>query len=77
MDRHTSFLSLHSHPIIERLAKKRNITKKQALDLYYNSNFYEMYEKEDTKLWHFSSVTLSNLLNQELTTGKIDFPVEG
>ena len=77
MDRHTSFISLHSHPIVERLAVKRNITKKHALSLYYNSDLYKIYEAEDTKLWHFSSVTLAEMLDRELATGKLDFPVEG
>jgi len=45
--------------------------------LFYNSNFYRLYEREDTKLWHFSSITLIDLLNQEATTGHIEFPVEG
>ena len=71
------FLALHSHPIVERLAQTQGITKKNALDLYFNSHFYKLYERENTKLWHFSNVTLADLLNQEITTGHIEFPVEG
>jgi len=70
-------MALHNHPIVESLAKMRKIPKKEALDLFYNSNFYRLYEREDTKLWHFSNVTLTDLLNQEITTGRIEFPVEG
>ena len=79
MDRnqHISFIALHSHPIIESLAQIRNISIKNALDLFYNSNFYKLYENENTKLWHFSNVTLTDLLNQEITNGHIEFPVEG
>jgi len=36
-----------------------------------------LYERENTKLWHFSNVTLTDLLVQEITTGQIEFPVEG
>jgi len=71
------FLSLHSHTIVEILAKKMNVSKRKALDMFYNSDFYSSYELEHTKLWHFSSITLANLLHQEVTTGHIDFPVEG
>jgi hypothetical protein len=71
------FMALHSHPIIEMLSKMIEVSKKDALDAYYNSNFYSLYEKENTKLWHFSNVTLVNLLNQEIVTGNIEFPVEG
>jgi len=76
-DSYINFMALHSHPIIESLAQMRNISKRRALDLFYNSVFYGLYEREDTKLWHFSNVTLTDLLNQEITTGHIEFPVEG
>lgn len=32
---------------------------------------------EETKLWHFSPVLLVDLLEQELETGEIEYPVEG
>ena len=72
-----SFMALHSHPIVESLAQKLNIPNKKALDLFYSSAFYRIYERENTKLWHFSNVTLTDLLYQEITTGTIEFPVEG
>jgi len=72
-----SFLALHSHPIVEQLSQMQGITEKNALDVYFNSHFYKLFERENTKLWHFSNVTLAGLLNQELTTGHIEFPVEG
>jgi len=72
-----SFLALHSHPIIESLARMMNISRREALDLFYGSSFYGLYEREDTKLWHFSNVTLTDLLSQEITNGHIEFPVEG
>ena len=76
-DNYTGFMALHTHPIINNLAQIKNIPKRTALDLFYNSNFYRLYERENTKLWHFSNVTLADLLNQEITTGHMDFPVEG
>ena len=76
-DNYISFMALHSHPIVESLAEKMGISRREALDLFYNSNFYRVYEREDTKLWHFSNVTLADLLNQEMMTGYIEFPVEG
>jgi len=77
MDRHTSFMALHSHPIVERLAETQRIPKNKALDLFYSSDFYRLYERESTKLWHFSYVTLADMLNQEVVAGRIEFPVEG
>ena len=74
---HLGFMALHSHPIVESLAQTMNVSKREALDLFYNSNFYRLYEREDTKLWHFGTVTLTDLLYTELTTGHLEFPVEG
>ena len=76
-DSYNSFMALHSHPIVESFAQIQNIPKIKALDLFYNSNLYRLYEREETKLWHFSNVTLTDLLIQEITTGNIEFPVEG
>ena len=79
MDNETyiSFMALHSHPIIEGLTALRNISKRDALEFFYTSKLYKLYEREDTKLWHFSNVTLTDMLNQEITEGHIVFPVEG
>ena len=72
-----NFMALHSHPIVENIAQMRSIPKREALDLFYGSDLYRLYERENTKLWHFSNVTLADMLNQELTDGYIEFPVEG
>lgn len=74
---YTSFMALHSHPIVEMLAKTLNVPKRKALDLFYNSALYRIYERENTKLWHLSNITLAELLIQEIKTGHIEFPVEG
>ena len=76
-DSYISFMALHSHPVVESLAEIRKISKRSALDMFYQSDFYRLYERENTKLWHFSTVTLTDVLNQEITTGHLEFPVEG
>ena len=76
-DSYISFMALTTHPIVESIAQMQNLSKRKALDFFYNSHFYRIYERENTKLWHFSNVTLTDLLNQEITTGHIEFPVEG
>ena len=77
MDKHTAFLSLTSYSIVEDLANRRSISKREALSLYYNSNLYRLYEREETKLWHFSWVALAEMLDNEITTGRLEIPVEG
>ena len=76
-DSYVSFMALHTHPIEERLAEMREITKREALDLLYRSDLYRLYEQEKTKLWHFSNVALADLLNHEIASGHAAFFVEG
>ena len=47
-----------------------------ATDEFYNSEVYALLEQEDTKLWHFSPLTLFNMLDEEKKTGKFTFPEE-
>ena len=76
-EQHNSIMAVHNPAIIDRIAKNRRITSIEAIDKFYNSELYDLYEKEATKLWHFSYVTIADLLDQELDTGYIEFPVEG
>ena len=43
---------------------------------FYNSKVYSLLEQEDTKLWHFSPLTLFNMYDEEKRTGNFVFPEE-
>ena len=43
---------------------------------FYGSNLYALLEQEDTKLWHFSPLTLFNMFDEEKKTGNFEFPEE-
>jgi len=60
--------------VVREIIKSRNVTEQEAFELLYSSFLYSKLEIEDTKLWHLSQLTLANLLNEELETGKIEFP---
>ena len=62
--------------ILELLMKDRNLTLEEASDLLYNSQLYAALEDEKTKLWRLGYPLLHDLLEEELTTGKITFPEE-
>ena len=62
--------------VIREIIKSRNISEQEAFELLYSSFLYSKLEIEATKLWHFSQLTLANLLNEELETGTIEFPEE-
>ena len=75
--RHNGMMSLYNSAIADAIVYKNNISYKEAIDSFYNSRLYDLYEKEETKIWHFSCVCIADLLAQELEKGYIDFPVEG
>lgn len=48
----------------------------EASDHFYKSKVYEKLEKEETKMWHFSPLTLFNMFDEEQKTGDFTFPEE-
>ena len=62
--------------IIKLLIDNRNLSLEDASELLYNSQVYKALEDEETKLWRLSYPFLYDLLEEELTTGKITFPEE-
>lgn len=47
-----------------------------AANEFYSSNLYAVLEQEETKLWHFSPLTLFNMFDEEKKTGSFTFPEE-
>ena len=47
-----------------------------ASKVFYDSKVYELLEKEKTKLWHLSPLTLFNMFDEEKKTGSFAFPEE-
>ena len=43
---------------------------------FYESKVYALLEQEDTKLWHFSPLTLFNMYDEEKKTGNFEIPEE-
>ena len=62
--------------IVEIIMGKRGLTNIDATRLLYDSSLYAMMENEASKLWHLSPLTLYELLEEELTTGIINYPEE-
>ena len=47
-----------------------------AANEFYSSNLYALLEQEETKIWHFSPLTLFNMFDAEKKTGSFTFPEE-
>jgi hypothetical protein len=62
--------------ILSLLIKNRSLSVEDAADLLYNSQLYKDLEDERTKMWRLGYPLLYDLLEEELTTGKISYPEE-
>lgn len=43
---------------------------------FYASKVYSLLEQEETKIWHFSPLTLFNMFDEEKRTGDFTIPEE-
>ena len=62
--------------ITSLITKNSNITETQAISLFYRSKLYRELADENSKLWHYSPLTLYTMLQDELLTGNYDYPEE-
>ena len=62
--------------IIRLITETYSWDELKAIDMFYNSQVYELLEQEDTKLWHLSPLTLFNMFNEEQKNGSFIFPEE-
>ncbi|WP_110953478.1 hypothetical protein [Anaerosinus massiliensis] len=72
-----AILTLILPKLISLIAEKENMNEIEATNQLYQSELYTLLEDEDTKLWHFSPLTLYHMYEEERRTGKITFPEEG
>ena len=62
--------------IINLLMENRGLNLEDASGVLYNSQLYKALEDEKTKVWRLGYPLLYDLLEEEMTTGKITFPEE-
>jgi hypothetical protein len=62
--------------VIKLIIERHGLSEREAADVFYNSRVYALLEDEETKLWHYSALTLFNMYGEERETGKITFPEE-
>ena len=63
-----------SADLVALIAEKQNIPHEEAIKKLYASKLYAALEKEETKVWQYSTQMLYSLLEQEEQTGTICFP---
>ncbi len=75
-DKFTAMLILLVPAVVELIVKEYKLSEIKATEQFYNSKVYDLLEDENTKLWHFSPLTLFNMFDEEQKTGRITFPEE-
>jgi len=72
----SSVISIITPGIIRLLMENRKLNLVESSEILYNSQLYKTLEDEETKLWRLGYPLLYDMLEEELTTGKITFPEE-
>lgn len=62
--------------VVNLIAVKENISEKNAIEEFYDSQVYKVLEREETKVWHYSPLTIYFMWKSEKETGEIAFPEE-
>jgi len=62
--------------VLSLIMENKALSLEEASDILYNSQLYATLEDEKTKVWRLGYPLLYDLLEEELTTGKITFPEE-
>lgn len=72
-DRFSALMAIITPDIISKIMKKYELNEDKAMSLFYKSELYKLLEKEDTKVWQYSSEMIVELFNREMN-GKLEFP---
>ena len=63
-----------STDLVSLITEKQGISEEDAVKKLYSSKLYASLEKEDTKVWQYSTHMLYSLFEQEEKDGTIQFP---
>ncbi|MBQ8212955.1 MAG: hypothetical protein IJZ80_03010 [Clostridia bacterium] len=63
-----------SADLVDYISMQQNIGEEEALQKLYASVLYSELEKEDTKLWHYSTPMLYQMFLQGEKAGKLEYP---
>lgn len=60
--------------LVEKIENELHLSDKEAISELYSSSLYDFLEKEETKVWQYSTEKLFELFLEERSSGKITFP---
>ena len=76
-EKFNSILSIALIPqTVDLIVKNEGLDDISAMNEFYHSKTCEMLAKEETKMWHFSPMTVYSMWKHEKETGEVVFPEE-
>lgn len=76
-DKFKSVLSIALIPqTVALIVEKEGLDDITAINEFYQSKVYELLSNEETKMWHYSPMTVYMMWKHEKKTGEVVFPEE-
>lgn len=72
-DRFSALMAMITPDIIDKIMDKYGLDEDVAMALFHKSKIYMALEKEDTKVWQYSTEMIVELFDRE-QNGKLEFP---
>jgi hypothetical protein len=69
-----SFIKIKIQALVDCIMQEKQLPFEEALGYLYGSRTYHALISEPTKLWHFSTNKLFQILNDEYKNNQISFP---
>ncbi|MFQ6804791.1 MAG: hypothetical protein ACLRT5_08030 [Lachnospiraceae bacterium] len=75
-EKFTAVMGMLVEQVVHLITENYAYDELTASNAFYNSEVYALLEQEETKLWHFSPLTLFNMFDEEQKTGRFTLPEE-
>lgn len=76
-ERFNSVLSIALIPqTVALIVEKEGLDDITAMNAFYQSTVYDLLSREETKMWHYSPMTIYMMWKHEKKTGEVVFPEE-
>lgn len=72
-DKFTVLMAVITADIISKIMEKYGYDENKAMELFYKSKLYSVLEREETKVWYYSSEMILELFDREMK-GNLEFP---
>lgn len=75
-EKFTAVMGVLVEQVVHPITENYEYDELTASNVFYNSEVYALLEQEETKLWHFSPLTLFNMFDEKQKTGRFTLPEE-